>query len=268
MPLRLPSPLPRGLLAGVVQGQGLLLCLDYDGTLAEITDDPSTAWPREGAREELQRLTRSHNRLAIAIVTGRSLADLKRLLRIETGIFFSGVHGLELDEPGKTAVFSADALACTSELAAIRRWLVQNIPGDRGFMIEDKRIALGLHYRRAEPTEAAEVCERLADFVARETPRLKLLRLKMLAEVMPRVASKARALVTLKARMPRSYLTAYFGDDATDEDALAALPPEDIGILVGGARVSHAVYRVDGPGAVVDELRALDPAGTGVARAF
>jgi trehalose 6-phosphate phosphatase len=257
MPLRLPTPLPPGLLAGLAQGPGLLLCLDYDGTLAEITNDPAKAWPREGVREELQRLTRSHNHLAIAVVTGRSLADLKRLLRIETGIFFSGVHGLELDEPGKTAVFSADALACTSELATVRRWLSQNIPGDRGFMIEDKQVALGLHYRRAEAAEAAAMCERLADFVARETPRLKVLRLKMLAEVMPRVASKARALVMLKARMPRSYLTAYFGDDTTDEDALAALAPEDIGILVGSARVSHAIYRVDGPSAVVDELRAL-----------
>jgi trehalose 6-phosphate phosphatase len=258
MPAKLPTPLPRGLLRALAQGPGLMLCLDYDGTLAEITTDPASAWPYPGVREQLQRLNSLRNKVSVAIITGRALSDVKRLLGIESGLFFSGVHGLELDEPGaQQPSFSADALKCTSELAMVRQWLSDNVPGGRGFVTEDKRVALGLHYRLAQATEAAALCDRFARFVARETPDLKLVRLKMLAEAMPRAASKARALISLKTRIPASYVTAYFGDDTTDEDALSALEGKDVGILVGAERPSHAAYRVDGPAAVLDQLYSL-----------
>src|SRR6516225_8349175 len=116
MPVSLPAPLPRGLLAAAAQGPGLLLCLDYDGTLAEITTDPAEAWPHDGVREQLQRLISLRSKIAVAIITGRTLSSVKRLLRIESGLFFSGVHGLELDEPGGQPYFAADALACESDL--------------------------------------------------------------------------------------------------------------------------------------------------------
>jgi trehalose-phosphatase len=257
MPVSLPAPLPRELLATVAQGPGLLLCLDYDGTLAEITTDPAQAWPYDGVRELLQHLITLRSKISIAIITGRTLSGVKRLLGIESGLFFSGVHGLELDEPGGHACFTADALACAPDLAAVRQWLSDNVPPGRGFVVEDKRVALGLHYRLAETTEAAELCDRFAHFVASETPALKLVWLKMLAEAMPNTASKARALTSLKARSPASYVTAYFGDDTTDEDAFAALEEKDIGVLVGARRLTRATYQVDGPAVLVGELRSL-----------
>ena len=258
MPARLPAPLPRGLLATIAQGPGLLLCLDYDGTLAEITADPAAARPYRGVRQQLRRLASSHNnKVSVAIVTGRKLAEVKRLLGIKSTLSFSGIHGLEHDEPGAEPRFTPEALECASELAAVRSWLARNVPDDRGFRIEDKQVALGLHFRLADAKEAAALSERLARFVAGETPRLKLVRLKMLAEVMPRAASKAREVVALKKRAPKSYVTAYFGDDTTDEDAFAALAKNDIGVLVGAERESLAKYRVDGPAAVLRELRSL-----------
>jgi trehalose 6-phosphate phosphatase len=245
------------LLVQLADGPGLLLCLDYDGTLAEITTDPATAEPYPGVREQLQRLPSLRNQLTIAIVTGRTLSDVKRLLGVESGLFFSGVHGLELDEPGAKPRFATEALACASELAAVRRWFAANVPDGRGFMIEDKEVALGLHFRRADAQEAAALCDRFAQFVARETPELKLVRLKMLAEAMPRAASKARAVMALKQQVPSAYVTAYFGDDTTDEDAFAALGQGDVGVLVGAERRSLARFRVAGPAAVVRELRSL-----------
>ena len=263
MPARLPAPLPRDLLATLAQGPGLLLCLDYDGTLAEITADPAAARPYKGIRRQLRRLASPRSKVSIAIVTGRKLAEVKRLLGIESGLCFSGIHGLEHDEPGAKARFAPEVLACASELAAVRSWLARNVPGDRGFRIEDKQVALGLHFRLADAKEAAVLSDRLAQLVASETRRLKLVRLKMLAEVMPCAASKARAVVALKKRVPKSYVTAYFGDDTTDEEAFAALQKNDIGVLVGAERESLANYRVDGPAAVLRELSSLSPiAGT------
>jgi trehalose 6-phosphate phosphatase len=201
------------------------LGLDYDGTLAAIASDPGSAVPYRGALEQLERLRASPVRMSVAILTGRTLADLKRVSGLGTELFLSGVHSLELNDPGGAPHFDGAAVACADELAAVRQWLTENVPAARGFIIEDKQVALGLHYRCADKTEAARLCAKTAVFVLRETPRLKVVWLKMLAEVLPRIARKGRALLSLKARMPASFATAYFGDDTTDEDAFAVLAP-------------------------------------------
>jgi trehalose 6-phosphate phosphatase len=251
------APLPRGLLAQLADQHGLLLCLDYDGTLAEITHDPDRAIPVAGVREALGRLLAAPAKVTVAIVTGRRIDAVKRLLGIERGLAFFGVHGLEFVHPDGAAGFTPEALACVDELAAVRRWLAREVPGDRGFWIEDKQVALGLHYRGADPVEARALCDRFAAFVAASAPRLKLLGLKMLLEAMPRAASKGHALAFLRSTFPPPRVIAYFGDDTTDEDAFAALGPEDLGVLVGADRPSRARYRVDNPAAVAAELAAL-----------
>ncbi len=254
---RIPCPLPPELLGRLAAGPGLLLCLDYDGTLAEITADRDNARPFAGVRREVRRLL-SHDEIAVAIVTGRTIAEVKRLLGIDAGLFFSGVHGLELDHPNRgEGRFIPEALAARQELAAVRGWLSTNVPEGMGFHIEDKCCAVGLHYRGANAHAAEDICARLERFVDNEASQLKLVRLKMLAEVMPRVASKARALLALKPHVPSSYVTAYFGDDTTDEDAFGALAPSDVGVLVGEERKTLARFRVSRPADVVRELRAL-----------
>jgi trehalose-phosphatase len=253
-----PEPLPPDFLGRFVAGPGLLLCLDYDGTLAEITADLDDARPVVGVRQELRRLLSREDKIAIAIVTGRTIAAVKRLLGIDRGLFFSGVHGLEFDRPGSgEELFIPEALACQRELEAVRHWLSINVPEGKGFRIEDKQCAVGLHYRLAQAEDAKDVSTRLERFVANETPGLKLVHLKMLVEVMPRAATKGRALLALKTQVPSSYVTAYFGDDTTDEDAFAVLAPPDFGVLVGDERKTLARFRLPDPGAVVRELHAL-----------
>ncbi|HSM51613.1 MAG TPA: trehalose-phosphatase, partial [Thermoanaerobaculia bacterium] len=43
---------------------------------------------------------------------------------------------------------------------------------------------------------------------------------------------KGRAVAALLAEMPPGCAVAYLGDDRTDEDAFAALPPGGLGLLV------------------------------------
>ena len=68
--------------------------LDFDGTLVELADTPDPIRVPAGLAPMLERLRR---RLGgrLAIVSGRSLADLERHLPLH-GIAFSGSHGLEL----------------------------------------------------------------------------------------------------------------------------------------------------------------------------
>ena len=43
------TPLPEGALAALAHRSRVLLCLDYDGTIAEIVDDPARATPHPEA---------------------------------------------------------------------------------------------------------------------------------------------------------------------------------------------------------------------------
>src|SRR5216683_4368480 len=174
----IPGPLPPELLARLAAGPGLLLCLDYDGTLAEITADRDNARPFAGAQRELRRLL-SRDEITIAIVTGRTIAEVKRLLGIDDGLIFSGVHGLEFDWGDGKASFVPEAFGPAPELATVREWLAGNVPQGSGFQVEDKGFAIGLHYRLAHVEEAQAVRARLEHFIASETRRLKVVHLKM-----------------------------------------------------------------------------------------
>lgn len=249
--------MPANAFAQLAERSRLLLCLDYDGSLAEIAAEPSRAFPAAGIRETLARLAEVPSRLTVAIVTGRSVAEARRLLGASRGLIFSGLHGLEIARPDGTSYVAPVALACSPELDRIRDWLALNVPPQQGFHIEDKGIAVGLHYRAVEPRMAHVIAERFTEFVAANAPRLKVMRLKMLAEAIPQAASKAHAVAALHETVAAPHVTAFVGDDVTDEDAFAALGTGDVGILVGRARPSRARYRLPSVAAVAAELRAL-----------
>jgi trehalose 6-phosphate phosphatase len=254
---RVPEPLPRQFLANLAATRGLGLLLDYDGTLAEIVADPSRAVPVPGVAGLIDQIARCDAQMLVAIVTGRRIDEVKKLLQVGPRVLFSGVHGLEFSDRDGNSEFIADALACAQELERVRRWLADHVPSNRGFRIEDKGAAIGLHYRSADPEQTRAMCAQFAEFVARDAPSLKLLPLKMLLEAMPQAAGKGLAVERFRQRVPRSFVTVYFGDDTTDEAAFAVLKNDDAGILVGPARESLARYRVAGPRAVVRELRSI-----------
>jgi trehalose-phosphatase len=250
------------MLAEIARRRGILLCLDYDGTVSEIIPDAANARPVEGIRTSIERIASASKQACVAIVSGRRIEEVKHLLGIDSGILFSGVHGLEFTDANGEASFVSDVAECTTELARVKRWLLGHVPESRGFRIEDKVGAVGLHYRQADASDAAELCGRFSEFVSANAPGLKLVQLKMIAEAMPRCATKARAVEVLKARSPRAFATIYCGDDSTDEDAFAALGDDDVGVLIGGPRVTRAVYRLSDPTALYLELSQLAEALT------
>jgi trehalose 6-phosphate phosphatase len=255
-PIEVPPPLPDGLLADLAATRGLGLLLDYDGTLAEIVSDPSKAKPLREIPSLIDRIGRNA-RIMVAIVTGRRIGEVQKLLPVRSLMLFSGVHGLEFRDRCGRIEFTAPALACAADLDRVRDWLRDHTPPDRDFWIEDKEVAIGLHYRNADPDRARRLCAQFAEFVARDAPSLKLLPLKMILEAVPKAAGKDLAVASFKQRFPSSFVTAYFGDDTTDETAFAALGKDDVGVLVGEPRASHARFRVPNPRAVARELRSL-----------
>jgi trehalose 6-phosphate synthase/phosphatase len=251
-----PAPLPRHLLAeAAIRGLGLLL--DYDGTLAELVTDPARAVPLPGAAELIDRIARHRDRARVAIVTGRRIENLKRLLKVNPEVVLSGVHGLQICSAEGTITFDPEASECAEELERVRDWLQREIPRGCGFRIEDKQFSIGLHSREADADEAQRVDTNFIKFVERETPHLRTLQLKMLIEAMPKIAGKNHAVARIKRMLPQPFVTAYFGDDATDESAFSALDANDVGVLVGAPRQTRARFFVEGPREVVAQLEII-----------
>lgn len=217
---------------------GDALFLDFDGTLAEIVDDPDAA--RIDAETEAA-LARLCDRLAgaLLVISGRDLRDLAG--RTPATVWRAGAHGLETLPPGgtpaETAPQAPEAVLAPLESVAAR-------PGVR---LERKGPVTALHYRGAPTAEAAcleaarAAAAAAADHVAQPG--------KMVVEVKPKAANKGRALRAMADRPPfAGRRPVMIGDDRTDEDAMEAA------LALGGVAVKV------GDGDTVARLRAPDPA--------
>ena len=254
----------------------ILLCLDYDGTISDLVSRPAMARPVEGVVAAIKAMAPARDRIAIAIVSGRPVAELRRMTGLGRQVMYAGVHGLEIagrsDDAGRhdagndaedegdaeDDVRVADSVALSAtELDRVRAWFARNVPDGAGFEVEDKQSAIALHYRNAEPAAAAPLIARFEEFVRTDAPHLRAAHNKMVVEALPVAASKGEAVRALSSEAGAAFMPVYFGDDRTDEDAFAALLSRGVGVLVGEARPSLARWRVESPAAVARILTAL-----------
>jgi trehalose-phosphatase len=255
----IPKPLPPDLLPGIIQKRKLLLCLDYDGTLSEITALPSEARPVPHARAMLRALAAHPERVIVAIISGRDLRTLRALLRPEGRMWMAGSHGIEIIDPLGKRYSQRVSPRARAEIAKIRAWIEREVRPRDGFVIEDKRIAIGLNYRNANAVTAAFVRAALREFVELRCPNVTIMHGKMVDEVMPRgLGGKGAAVRTIQRLITQaSLMPIYFGDDITDEDAFRELREDGVTIRVGGVRRSWAKFRVASPTKVVAVLGEL-----------
>jgi trehalose 6-phosphate phosphatase len=258
-PDQLPAPLPRGLITNQLARGHLLLCFDFDGTVSELTNDPWQAVPLPRAKTAIAELARHPEQLTLAIISGRDLETLLRLLGLRDGLLFAGTHGLEFIGRDGERRFATGIDRCAQDIERVREFLAHSVPKDRGFIIEDKHVALTINYRNAQADDAREAVAAFDHFV-NQRPTLQLLHGKMVHEAIPRgIGGKGAAIeFFLRDTGAPGSRTIYFGDDLTDEDAFRALLSHGgIGVLVGAERQSFAQYRVDGPTEVADVLEDL-----------
>jgi len=254
---RIPEQLPTALIPDLIRHKPILLCLDYDGTLSEIADEPTEAYPLREIPQLLASLAKRRGRITVAVVSGREISELQRLLGSSDGLEFVGVHGLEMMRPGGRREVAPGTRECMPDLAKIRAWLARNVPKRTGFVIEDKGLAIALHYRKADAAVARKVHRAFERLIRLETPTLKAGHGKMVIEAMPKLAGKGDAVLRLVGRIGERFFPVYFGDDLSDEDAFAVLKGRGITVLVGEAQPSGARYRVDNPAGVVVVLDSI-----------
>lgn len=225
------------------------LFLDFDGTLVELADTPGGISVPAGLAPMLERLRR---RLGgrLAIVSGRSLADLERHLPLH-GIAFSGSHGLELQLADGTRL----PLSMPIGLDDVRGRVAAFAAAAPGLIVEGKPAGIALHYRLA-PHEGPRA-EAFMTALAKEKG-FQVQRGAMVIELRPDGADKGDALRAFMSEPEFIHARPLFvGDDMTDEHAFAAAALlGGAGILVGPERETAARYRLPSVAAVADWLGA------------
>ena len=220
---------------------GDALFLDFDGTLVELAERPSLV----KIAPELPALLAAASAAvgeALAIVSGRRLASIDALL---APMRFSGagLHGAELRTDPREA-----APAKESAMSGAAQWLAARLEDEPGLWLEDKGAALALHYRGA--AQRAGEAERLLREAVRGLD-VEIIAGKDVYEARPRGVNKGEALRALMRQPPFvGRRPVYVGDDATDEDGIAAAQAlGGLGIKVGKG-ASQAAGRLDNPAAV------------------
>jgi trehalose 6-phosphate phosphatase len=250
-PRELPSGLERlDAVASRLDGKRLALFLDYDGTLTPIVSRPEEALLPEATRDALQRLS---ERATVAVVSGRSLADVKALVGLEA-LVYAGNHGFEIRGPEGASLSHEIGREFQEDVARVRKALEPELLSVPGAWTEDKTQSLSVHYRQVAEDRVADV-EAIVDRALKDFPRLRKHFGKKVLEIRPRIDwDKGRAVLWLLEALHLDgggVLPMYLGDDVTDEDAFRALAGRGLGVLVSDVpRPSAAVLRLRDPGEV------------------
>ncbi len=203
-----------------------LLAFDFDGTLAPIVARPDDAMVPLSLRLRLSQLAEV---LPTAIVTGRSVADVRHRLGFEPHCII-GSHGAEAptdwlaDQPTfdwQAAIAPARQLlhAQQAELAAA------------GIVLEDKGQSLALHHRLAPDQEAAM---RLIGALIHALPGgVRAFGGKCVVNIVAEHApDKGDAVNQLAARLGCG-VGVFIGDDVNDEPVFQKVPAGWLTVRIG-----------------------------------
>ena len=233
---------------------------DFDGCLAPIVPDPTQARAIRGASSMLVRLTRRF--AVVAVVSGRSVADLARRLRVP-GVRIIGLHGMEELRNGAVWVVpEAEAARDAVELAGSR--LEVSLRGIRGAILERKGLALAVHFRRAtDPDETERIASPLVVEAAAEAG-LAVVPGRRILEVRPVEGGNKGDAVRRVIDEHDLRAGLFGGDDVGDLPAFAALDGLEVAIRVAvasaespAALTERADLIVGTPNAFVGLLRRL-----------
>jgi len=214
----------------------VFLFFDYDGTLTPIVSTPEEAILPKRTKNLVNKL-KNHPRFIIAIISGRSLKNVKGMVRLK-GIIYAGNHGLEIE--GKSIKFSKPTTADSFRplMKKISRSLHRALKDIKGSRVEDKGATLSVHYRLVKPSQVPLVKNRFKRIVAPfvRSKKVRLSAGKKVLEVRPNLDwHKGKAVLTL-LKAKKRVLPIYLGDDVTDMDAFRAIKGKGISIFVGSSK--------------------------------
>ncbi len=243
-------------------GKFIFLFLDYDGTLAPIAQTPGQARILPELKKILSRLALRKG-FKLAVVSGRALEDIKKRINLKH-IVYAGNHGLQIEGPEIKHQIPVP-VGYKRILRRIRAGLKQRLGGVKGILLEDKGLSLALHFRLVDRKQV-NLVKNIFRQITNQYLKRKMIRIrpgKEVLEVMPAIewnkGKIVKWLLAGHAAKISSKETApiYIGDDATDEDAFAALKGKGVTVVVGRRKHSRAAYYLMDTGEVRDFLKRI-----------
>jgi trehalose 6-phosphate phosphatase len=188
-------------------GPDCALFLDIDGTLLELASTPERVRVDAGIATLLPALAQRLGG-AVALITGRALADADRLFA-GLALPIAGQHGLERRAADGSTHLHRPPLP---GLRPLRREFARLAARHNGLLFEDKGATLALHYRRA-PGLASHVHRTLRAQLAMTAPGTawRLQSGKGILELKPQGRDKGTAILEYMippGRLPAGATTA------------------------------------------------------------
>lgn len=208
-----------------IVGPDLLCVFDFDGTLAPIVEEPQKA---SLPQDVLQRLSVLSRHVRLAILTGRSVADIQPRLGFEPD-YLIGNHGAE-GMPGWQSVSDEYRRLAQAWKAALSQALRDESRFGSSVWVEDKAYSLTVHYRAMKEDDAVQ--ERLRALFARELPNARVIAGKSIFNLVPPNAPHKGDALEKLMELAGARHAIYVGDDVTDEDVFELRRPDIMTVRV------------------------------------
>ncbi len=224
--------------ANVARGR-LLVGLDFDGVISEITPHPAHATLSPRTAQALQELSgRSDTRLAV--LSGRRIDELEKLVGL-SGIYYSGNHGLQIEGPGiRWTHPEANAVD-----RSLWQALVEELKAVPGALVEHKSLGAAVHYRQVPLSYRRRLRNIVRNYLHGLGPRFRVIHGKKIYDLRSSLDwDKGHALAMIREQLEGapSWNALFVGDDTTDEEAFRTLGPRVMTVRVGRVSLSNAQY--------------------------
>lgn len=233
--------------------ENLLVCLDFDGCVAELVVDAMEARPVQANGEAVQRLA-GMDGVTLAYVSGRPLQALRQLASPPAGTLLVGSHGAE-----KFLGEHSLGLQLSAAQDAARRSLLEALESisarHEGAWLERKPAGGALHVRRIDDDAHAESVLEEARTALSTIAGVHLKEGKKILEAVVVQSTKGEAIEELR-ELTTPDAVFFAGDDVTDEHGFAVLGESDIGVKVGVGE-TQAGHRIPDPASLAEVLNRM-----------
>ena len=243
----LPLTTKRRLVEEYHQASRRLILLDYDGTLVPLVRRPHLARPTSEVIQILKSLSEDFRNTCV-LVSGRGRETLQEWFS-DLSISLVAEHGIWVREVNEDWVMLNQYVnEWKPGILPILELYSDRLPGS---FVEEKEFSLAWHYRLSDPEQGKQLVGEMMDHLVSFTANIdvQILRGHKVVEIRNAGANKGSAALHWIGRGNHDFILAI-GDDWTDEDAFAVLPPSAYSIRVGISN-TRARYNLRNPAEVI-----------------